>query len=147
MNNNTNIICDTYTLFKFIQLISNYEEGLIDKIKLFLKPNAQQYFFSLNETVKKIMYTVSDHDNCYQYDKFLKGKYKHIYCPCYFNRKHKIFTNLKKRKLSTIVTIKSLEYNADTFEKEYKIGYYVNNVFYYEQICKEDELEKLNQTD
>ena len=139
-----NIIIDNYTLFKFIQLIYNYEEGLIEKIKYFLKPNNKQYIFSVDETVKKIMYTVSDHDNCYQYDKFLTGKYKHIYCPCYFNRKHKNINNLKKRKLSTIVTIKSLEYNIHTFEKEYKIGYYINKTFYYEQNCKEDELEKIN---
>ena len=103
---------DTYTLFKFIQFIFNYEEGLIKKIKFFLIPDEKEYKFSINETVKKIMYAVSDHDNCYQYDKFLTGKYKQIYCPCYFNRKHKIFNNLKKRKLSSIVTVKSLEYNT-----------------------------------
>ena len=36
-------------------------------------------------------------------------------------------------------------YNKESFEKEYKIGYYINKVFYYEQTCKEDELEKINE--
>jgi hypothetical protein len=132
-----------YTLFKFINYIRNYEESLVDIIKLNLIPGDNDYNFKINENVKKITYEVSDHEHNYEYDTFLKKKYKQIYCPCYFNRKHKIFNNMKKRKLCTIVTIKTLEYNTETFEKEYTIGFYIDNVFYYEETCKEDELEKL----
>ena len=135
---------NTYTLFKFINYIGDYEENLIEIIKTFLQPDKKKYQFQINENVKKIMYEVSEHNHNYEFDNFLKRKYKQVYCPCYFNRKHKIFNNMKKRKLSTVVTIKTLEYNTKTFEKEYKIGFYINKVFYYEEQCKESDLEKIN---
>ena len=135
---------NTYTLFKFINYISDYEESLVEIIKTFLQPDKTKYQFQINKKKKKIMYEVSDHEHNYQFDDFLKTKYKQVYCPCYFNRKHKTFNNMKKKKLSTVVTIKTLEYNTDTFEKEYKIGFYINKVFYYEEQCKESDIEQIN---
>lgn len=134
---------NTYTLFKFINYISNYEESLIPIIKLFLIPNHKDYLFNENEYVKKIMYEVSDHNHIGN-DEFLKKKYKQVYCPCYFNRKHKIFNNLKKRKTNIIVQIKSLQYNLNTFEKEYIIEHYINSVYLNQSLVKEDELEKIH---
>mgnify|MGYP001469633610 CR=1 FL=1 len=97
-----------YTLFKFIKYITEYEDNLIPIIKSFLIPCKNDYLFQECEFVKKIMYEVSDHEH--HSDSFLNSKYKQIYCPCYFNRKHKIFSSLKRRKSSIVVQIKSLEY-------------------------------------
>ena len=130
-----------YTLFKFIKYISEYEDNLIPIIKSFLIPCKNDYLFQECEFVKKIMYEVSEHEH--HNDSFLTGKYKQIYCPCYFNRKHKIFSSLKRRKSSIVVQIKSLEYNKDTYEKEYVIVYFINRVFSNETRVNENELEKI----
>ena len=134
---------NTYTLFKFINYISKYEESLIPIIKTFMIPNKTDYLFKELEFAKKIMYEVSDHNHLGD-DDFLKKKYKQVYCPCYFNRKHKIFNNMKKRKTSVTIKIKSLQYNKDTFEKEYTVIYFINPFFSNETTVKEDELEKID---
>ena len=56
---------NTYTLFKFINYIGDYEENLIEIIKTFLQPDKKKYQFQINENVKKIMYEVSEHNHNY----------------------------------------------------------------------------------
>lgn len=132
---------NSYTLFKFINSINDYETNLIPHIKSFLKPDKSSYLFQENEYAKKIIYEVSDHEH--NYDSFLNKKYKQVYCPCYFNKKHKKFLNLKKQKSYITVKIKSLEYDFNTFEKEYIVIYQIHNVFYNELKVKENELVKI----
>ena len=130
---------NSYTLFKFINIIEEYEDNLILKIKLFLIPDIKTYLFRPEQYVKKVMYEMSDHEH--NRDLFLEGKYNQIYCPCYFNKKHKNYNELKKRKFYTKVKINSLEYNKETFEKEYIVTYTIDRVFSNEIHCKENELE------
>tara|TARA_B100000767_G_scaffold273402_1_gene303393 strand:- start:592 stop:1002 length:411 start_codon:yes stop_codon:yes gene_type:complete len=130
---------NSYTLFKFINIIEEYEDNLILKIKLFLIPDIKTYLFRPEQYVKKVMYEMSDHEH--NRDLFLEGKYNQIYCPCYFNKKHKNYNELKKRKFYTKVKINSLEYNKETFEKEYIVTYTIDRVFSNEIQCKENELE------
>ena len=130
-----------YTLFKFIKQIDEYEENLILKIKFFLIPDIKTYLFRQEQYVKKIMYEMSDHDH--NNDLFLEGKYNQIYCPCYFNKKHRNVSQFKKRKFYTKVKINSLEYNKETFEKEYLVTYTIDRVFSNEIQCKENELEMI----
>ena len=130
---------NSYTLFKFINIIEEYEDNLILKIKLFLIPDKKNYLFRKEQYVKKVMYELSDHEH--NNDLFLEGKYNQIYCPCYFNKKHKNYNELKKRKFYTKVKINSLEYNKETFEKEYIVTYTIDRVFSNEIQCKENELE------
>ena len=128
-----------YQLFKFIQYIKHYEEGLIPKIKFFLHPREDEYKFQINEIIKHVYYELSYHNH---HDEEGKHINHNTYCECYFNRKHRRLNDLKKHKCVKLMKILELDYDSDNFKKKYKCSYGYN----YNYICYkyEDEICKLS---
>jgi len=130
----------TYQLFKFIQNVKHYEEGLIPKIKFFLHPRKKEYKFQIDEIIKHVYYELSYHNH---HDEEGKHINHNTYCECYFNRKHRRIDELKKHKCIKLMKIIGLDYDPDTYEKKYICGY----GFDYKYSCNkyEHEISKLSE--
>ena len=129
-----------YILNRLINKIWKYEPGIINIIKFFLHPRDDEYKFQIGEIGKQIYYEMSYHShfttdlNC--------GMNINMYCECYFNRKHKNPSDLKKHKCIKLLRIEKLEYDDKTFKKKYICSYGYN--FNYNAIYYEDEIMKLS---
>ena len=120
----------------FLNKIARYESGLIYKIQWFLYPKKEEYKFKLNEIVKYIYYEMSYHTHLEEdYHNYMN---RNIYCECYYNRKHRKLSELKKHKCVKIMKIISLGYDENHFQKTYKCGF--SYQFKLECIKTEDEL-------
>jgi len=130
----------TYQLFKFIQYIKHYEEGLIPKIKFFLHPRKEEYKFQIDEIIKHVYYELSYHNHN---DKEGKHINHNTYCECYFNRKHRNINELKRHKCIKLMKITGLDYDSDTYQRKYICGYGFD--YKYSCIKYENEITKLNE--
>lgn len=112
-------------LHLFLIKIFNYEPEIINIIKSFMKPYDYQYKFKIGEKTLQILFYLCNHTHTIKWYNKINNKINYNYCSCYFNRKNNNYP-LKKQKSYRVIKIKSLEYNYDTFEKEYIFYYGIN---------------------
>jgi hypothetical protein len=132
---------DIYALNRLVYKIESYEPGILNIIKFFLYPGENEYKFYVGEIVKQIYYEMSYHSH---FRNDLNGDMNtNMYCECYFNRKHQNPSDLKKHKCVKLLRIEKLDYDEDTFEKQYLCAY--GFAFNYLTTLNENDINKLNE--